>query len=127
MEEFTEYNRICSDLVQDLEMYKELTAKETAEKEDRKRKCKLAAQIPGAEVLDEHLKAHRAGQSKRNRYHISYMYMSQQQAGVAKTNLPHQGSMPGQVAGGTNPRPPQQGSAFFVHAYQYTIDCIPMG
>ncbi len=45
----------------------------------------------------------------------------------AKTNLPHQGSTPGQVAGGTNPRPPQQGSAFFIHAQQYTRECIPLG
>ena len=43
-------------------MYKELTAKETTEKEDRKKKRKLAAQTPGAEILDERLKAHRAGQ-----------------------------------------------------------------
>ncbi len=63
-EDFDEYDKICTDLLADLAWYKEATAKETAAKEDKKKKKRKAGvATPGAEVLDEHLKAHREGQN----------------------------------------------------------------
>ncbi len=64
-EDFDEYDKICTDLLSDLARYKEATAKETAAKEEKKKKKKRKAGVPtlGAEVLDEHLKAHHEGQN----------------------------------------------------------------
>ncbi len=64
-EDFDEYDKICTDLLMDLARYKEVTAKETAAKEEKKKKKKHKANVatPGAEVLDERLKAHREGQN----------------------------------------------------------------
>ena len=63
-EDFDEYDKICTDLLADLAQYKEVTAKETAAKEEKKKKKhKADVATPGAEVLDEHLKAHHEGQN----------------------------------------------------------------